>query len=111
VIGALLVVLVVAASLAMVLVLVVPMLIAWITAWPDLVERPYACRPCRVAYTDARALGWHQVGQHPVTYGARDHELDAAACGACGAAASGPRCLTCGAPFGADVDVDLGGEV
>ena len=100
--------LVVAATLAMVLRLVVPVVVTWITAWPELAARPYACRPCRVAYTDARALGWHQAGQHQVTYGVQDHELDAVACDGCGALASGPRCLTCGAPFGADVD--LGGE-
>ena len=31
-------------------------------------ERPYSCARCKVDYSDARALAWHQQGQHQETY-------------------------------------------
>lgn len=36
--------------------------------WPSPTPRPYACVACRVDYSDARALAWHQAGQHQDTY-------------------------------------------
>jgi hypothetical protein len=32
--------------------------------WPAIADRPYPCRPCKVEYADARALGWHRAGHH-----------------------------------------------
>lgn len=36
--------------------------------WPAATPRPYRCALCDLDYSDARALAWHQAGQHPVTY-------------------------------------------
>lgn len=36
--------------------------------WPEPTPRPYGCVACRVDYSDARALAWHQQGQHVETY-------------------------------------------
>jgi hypothetical protein len=30
--------------------------------------RPYECFRCRVDYTDARQLAWHNASHHPETY-------------------------------------------
>lgn len=41
---------------------------AAVNRWPERAPRPYECFICRVTYTDARQLEWHNQSHHPQTY-------------------------------------------
>ena len=61
--------LVIAATLALLLRIVVP-LAEQALRWPAPVVRPFPCGECRCSFHDARWLAMHMAGQHPSTFDA-----------------------------------------